>query len=58
MFFIYLFRLKKLSDERKVHEPLLHPASKDQFEDVWKTDDGFKDEKFDVRTFFHLHGNY
>lgn len=52
----FINRLKKLADERKVHERLLHPASKEQLEDVWKTDDGFKDEQFDIKTFFHLHG--
>ena len=32
------------------------PASKKQLEEVWQEDDGLKDEEFDPRTFFFLHG--
>jgi hypothetical protein len=48
-------RLKEEKERRK-HEPLKHPASKEQLEDVWRNEDGIKDTKFDPKTFFHLHG--
>ena len=40
----------------KKHEPLKHPASRQQLEEVWKEHDGLGDEKFDPRVFFFLHG--
>lgn len=38
------------------HERMNKPASKKQFEEVWEEDDGLKDETFDPKTFFFLHG--
>ena len=38
------------------HERMNQPASKQQFEEVWEEDDGLKDEEFDPKTFFFLHG--
>ena len=35
-----------------------HPASKKQLEDVWEKQDGLKDEDFNPKTFFYLHGEY
>lgn len=34
-------------EEKKHHEKLNHPGSKDQLEEVWREEDHLKDEKFD-----------
>ena len=47
---------KKKQEERKKHEKLPHPASKDQLEEVWENEDGMEKNKFDSKTFFHMHG--
>lgn len=49
-------KFEKEQEERKHHEKLKHPASKEQLEDVWEHDDGFAKDSFDAKTFFHLHG--
>ena len=38
------------------HDRLEHPASKQQLEDVWKGDDDMKEEEFEPKTFFMMHG--
>ena len=40
------------------HEKLNHPASRKQFEEVWEKDDGLREEEFDPKTFFFLHGRW
>ena len=50
------FRLRMVFQERRKHQPLVHPASREQLEDVWQKHDGFKDEDFNPKTFFNLHG--
>ena len=49
-------RLRQLFEERRKHQPLVHPASKEQLEDLWQKHDGMKDEDFNAKTFFNLHG--
>jgi hypothetical protein len=41
-------------EEKKHHEKLNHPGSKDQLEEVWREEHHLKDEKFDPETFFQL----
>jgi len=45
---------QKIMEEKKHHEKLNHPGSKDQLEEVWREEDHLKDEKFDPETFFQL----
>ena len=53
-----VFRLEEAKEKQKQHEKMYKPASKHQLEEVWEEDDGLKDEKFDPKTFFFLHGIY
>lgn len=48
---------RKQAELRK-HEPVPHPASKEQLETVWEEDDGMAKNDFDPKTFFHLHGEW
>lgn len=45
---------EKLREKHKKHEPLHHPGSKQQLEEVWEEQDHVNQE-FDPRTFFNLH---
>lgn len=51
-------RLEEQRERQKHHEKMYKPASKHQLEEVWEEDDGLKDEQFDPKTFFFLHGQY
>ena len=63
MYIVYMMygcvvcRVREYKERQKHHEKLNKPASKQQFEEVWEEDDGLKDEEFDPKTFFFLHGN-
>jgi hypothetical protein len=48
--------LEEAREKQKQHEKMYKPASKHQLEEVWEEDDGLKDEQFDPKTFFFLHG--
>ena len=50
------FRRKKMADQMKQHESLLHPGGRKQVEEVWKKQDGLVDEDFDPKVFFFMHG--
>jgi len=50
--------LKDIEDKEtkhKEHEPLHHPGSKQQLEEVWEKQDHMDNQEFNPRTFFHLH---
>lgn len=47
------FRRKQ--EKLRTHDKLHHPASEEQLEDVWEKQDGLDRDKFDPKTFFHLH---
>lgn len=47
---------EKVVEEKKHHEKVNHPGSKDQLEEVWKEEDHLEEEKFDPHTFFQLRG--
>lgn len=47
---------QKALENRKHHEKINHPGSKDQLEEVWKEEDHLEPEQFDPKTFFQLHG--
>jgi len=50
--------LKDIEDKEnkhKQHEPLHHPGSKQQLEEVWEKQDHMDNQEFNPRTFFHLH---
>ncbi len=49
---------KKKMEERRKHERLPQPGSKEQLEDVWEHDDGMAKQEFNPRTFFHMHGEW
>ena len=51
-----VFSLEEAKEKQKQHEKMYKPASKHQLEEVWEEDDGLKDEEFDPKTFFFLHG--
>jgi hypothetical protein len=47
---------EKQMENRKHHEKVNHPGSKDQLEEVWEEQDHLEGEKFNPHTFFSLHG--
>lgn len=49
-------RFRKEREKLTHHDRLEHPASKQQLEDVWKSDDDMKEEEFEPKTFFMMHG--
>ena len=53
---ILVTRMRQRREQQMHHERMNKPASKKQFEEVWEEDDGLKDETFDPKTFFFLHG--
>ncbi len=55
---ILLNRFQQAREKLRQHEKLKHPASREQFEDIWEQEDGMSEEDFDPKTFFHLHGNF
>ncbi|KAK0181139.1 hypothetical protein PV327_003446 [Microctonus hyperodae] len=50
----YHEELEKLKEKHKKHEPLHHPGSKQQLEEVWEKQDHINQE-FDPVAFFNLH---
>ncbi|XP_060809483.1 nucleobindin-2 isoform X2 [Amyelois transitella] len=50
----YEDKLKKEEDAKKHHEPLHHPGSKQQLEEVWEKQDHM-DQQFDPKVFFMMH---
>lgn len=53
-----LHYLRQMEDARRrhnEHEPLKHPGSRDQLEDVWEDADRLDKDSYDPRTFFNLH---
>ena len=54
--FVVVCSLQDQREKQKHHEKMYKPASKHQLEEVWEDDDGLKDEQFDPKTFFFLHG--
>ena len=48
-------RLREDKNKHKQHDPVNHPGSKKQFEEVWNEEDEMVDEEFDPKTFFALH---
>ena len=48
-------RMREQKAKHNDHEPMNHPGSKKQFEEVWQEEDDMKDEEFDPKTFFALH---
>ncbi|CAG5121409.1 unnamed protein product [Candidula unifasciata] len=48
-------RLEELKKKHADHPKLNHPASKDQFEEVWDKVDHLEEQDFDPKTFFFKH---
>ncbi|KAG7211177.1 hypothetical protein KM043_010498 [Ampulex compressa] len=51
----YEDELTLMKEKHKKHEPLHHPGSKQQLEEVWEKQDHMEDQDFNPKTFFHLH---
>ncbi|KAL7306766.1 hypothetical protein TKK_0001131 [Trichogramma kaykai] len=51
----YEQELHELEKKHKEHEPLHHPGSKKQYEEVWEKQDHMEDQEFDPKAFFYLH---
>ncbi|KAJ9580412.1 hypothetical protein L9F63_003936, partial [Diploptera punctata] len=47
--------MEEKEKKHKEHEPLHHPGSKQQLEEVWEKQDHMESQEFNPRTFFHLH---
>ncbi|XP_068082227.1 nucleobindin-2 isoform X2 [Anabrus simplex] len=47
--------LKEQENKHKKHEPLHHPGSKQQLQEVWEKQDHMENQEFDPKTFFYLH---
>lgn len=45
----------RVLEQRKHHEKVNHPGSRDQLEEVWEEQDQLEPEKFNPETFFKLH---
>ncbi|KAJ2954239.1 hypothetical protein O0L34_g2485 [Tuta absoluta] len=50
----YMDKLKKEEEQKKHHQPLHHPGSKQQLEEVWEKQDHM-DQQFDPKAFFMMH---
>ncbi|CAG5038915.1 unnamed protein product [Parnassius apollo] len=50
----YMEKLKQEEDAKKHHQPLHHPGSKQQLEEVWEKQDNM-DQQFDPKAFFMMH---
>ncbi|CAH2034700.1 unnamed protein product, partial [Iphiclides podalirius] len=50
----YMEKMKKEEDAKKHHQPLHHPGSKQQLEEVWEKQDHM-DQQFDPKAFFMMH---
>lgn len=42
-------------EQKKHHEKINHPGSKDQLEEVWEKQDHLEPNQFNPKTFFELH---
>ncbi|XP_046603248.1 nucleobindin-2 isoform X2 [Neodiprion virginianus] len=51
----YEAELHSQEEKHKKHQPLHHPGSKPQLEEVWEKQDHMENQDFDPRTFFYLH---
>ncbi|OAD59609.1 Nucleobindin-2 [Eufriesea mexicana] len=51
----YEHELEAAKEQQKKHEPIHHPGSKQQLEEVWEKLDHMEDEVFNPRTFFYFH---
>ncbi|CAH1391789.1 unnamed protein product [Nezara viridula] len=51
----FLQELEEQKKKHSQHEPLHHPGSKAQLEEVWEKEDHMETQKFNPRTFFLLH---
>nr|XP_026500798.1 nucleobindin-2 isoform X7 [Vanessa tameamea] len=51
----YMEAAKKEEEAKKHHQPLHHPASKDQLLEVWNTADNMDPKDFDPKVFFVMH---
>ncbi|KAK9499998.1 hypothetical protein O3M35_002918 [Rhynocoris fuscipes] len=51
----YQEELEAQKKKHQQHEPLHHPGSKAQLEEVWEKEDHMEDQKFNPKAFFHLH---
>ncbi|KAK3912820.1 Nucleobindin-2, partial [Frankliniella fusca] len=45
----------EMEEKHKKHDPLHHPISKPQLEEVWEKSDHMENQEFDPKTFFYLH---
>lgn len=51
----YEQELQAMKEKHKQHEPVHHPGSKQQLEEVWEKKDHMESEDFNPRTFFYFH---
>ncbi|KAK2588025.1 hypothetical protein KPH14_004099 [Odynerus spinipes] len=51
----YVQELQELREKHKKHDPLHHPGSKQQLEEVWEQQDHMDSQDFDLQKFFYLH---
>ncbi|PSN33491.1 Nucleobindin-2 [Blattella germanica] len=51
-----LHEIEEKEKKHKEHQPLHHPGSKQQLEEVWEKQDHMESQEFNPKTFFHLHG--
>ncbi|KAL0280429.1 UNVERIFIED_CONTAM: hypothetical protein PYX00_001720 [Menopon gallinae] len=48
-------QIQENETKHKQHEPLHHPGSKQQLEEVWEKQDHMENQEFDPKVFFQLH---
>ncbi|CAK9798237.1 Nucb2 [Anthophora quadrimaculata] len=51
----YEEELHAIKEKQKKHEPVHHPGSKQQLEEVWEKQDHMENEEFNPKTFFFFH---
>lgn len=51
----FLQELEEQKKKHSQHDPLHHPGSKAQLEEVWEKEDHMENQKFNPKTFFLLH---
>ncbi|XP_046670959.1 nucleobindin-2 isoform X2 [Homalodisca vitripennis] len=51
----YLEELEEQKKKHKKHDPIHHPGSKQQLEEVWEKQDHMEDQQFDPKAFFFMH---
>lgn len=51
----FLHELEEQKKKHQQHEPLHHPGSRAQLEEVWEKQDHMENQKFNPKTFFLLH---